>query len=118
MARRNTLTLKPGQVDTFYEEQVKEDSYPKLRKYMTSGPVMALMLTRESSIKVFKELCGPEDPKTAKKSHSKSLRALYGTDLVHNGLHASKNVEYANKESDMVFNGFLQTTQNTSVSSL
>ena len=55
----------------------------------------------ESPIIRWKNLIGDKDPAEAKAKDPKSLRALYGADLIRNGFHGSDDPKSANKERDV-----------------
>ncbi|KAK2945037.1 putative Nucleoside diphosphate kinase 7 [Blattamonas nauphoetae] len=56
---------------------------------VVSGPCIALELKGNDVQQSFRSLCGPHDPTIAKVLAPKSLRAKYGRDRVHNGIHCT-----------------------------
>lgn len=81
-----------------------------LRKFITSGPIVALLLEGEDAIKLARKTTGFTDPSTAEKG---TIRGDLGTDNildanreerpVYNLIHASGNGEEAKKEIDLWF---------------
>lgn len=81
-----------------------------LRKFITSGPIVVLLLEGEDAIKVVREVTGFTDPSTADKG---TIRADFGTDSilkanaqerpVYNLIHASGSLEEAKKEINLWF---------------
>lgn len=51
----------------------------------------------------FKKICGPYDPSYAKKIVPNSLRALFGVDRVHNGVHSTELYEDSESELKIIF---------------
>ena len=96
--------LSERDVATFYKDHNTKDWFPKVSKFMQSGPVVALCLEREGAIQAWRELIGMLQPRDARTKNPKSLRAIYGTDDVNNGTHGSDSVEGARREIAFWFN--------------
>lgn len=81
-----------------------------LRKFITSGPIVVLLLQGEDAVAVARKVTGFTDPKTAEKG---TIRADYGTDSilkanaeqrpVYNLIHAAGSEEEAKKEIKLWF---------------
>ncbi|KAJ3197542.1 hypothetical protein HK101_002845 [Irineochytrium annulatum] len=84
-----------------------EDLYHNLVNFITSGPVVCLVLKGEDVIYAWQELMGPDDPEEAKEKFPLSLHALYGTDRIRNAVHGSESIENAIREIQYIFPHYL-----------
>ncbi len=76
--------------ESFYAVHKGKEFFEKLVDYITSGPVVALLLERENAIEMLRELIGSTDPKKARPG---TVRFLYGIDITKNSVHASDSKE-------------------------
>lgn len=58
---RCQLQLTQTMAEEFYAEHKGKPFYPGLIEFMTSGPIVALVLAKEGAIKAWRELIGPTD---------------------------------------------------------
>lgn len=86
-----------------YEEHVGKDYYPAFSDFMVSGPVIGMRLGRLDAVKHWREVVGPTDPQQAKKTHPKSIRALYGTNERVNVVHGADKPDTLYKEIEFFF---------------
>jgi len=107
IARKQTMRLTAEQVAMFYPDETEKSTFPALQLYMTSGPVVALLLKKADAVKDWLELVGPTSPAKARKVAPTSLRALMGTDLMQNAVHASATLVDGAKEAEMAFSMFM-----------
>jgi nucleoside diphosphate kinase len=96
-------SLSAEQAETFYAEHKGKAFFENLIAFMTSGPVVKLILKKEGAIKAWRELLGPTNSLTAKAEAPRSLRSLYGIDGTQNAAHGSDSVESAAREIDLMF---------------
>ncbi|XP_051899716.1 nucleoside diphosphate kinase homolog 5-like [Pristis pectinata] len=101
--QRRKLQLSPEQASEFYSQHSGKMVFPSLTTHLCSGPIVALLLARESAITHWKELLGPADSEKARETHPTCLRAIYGTDKVRNGLHGSDCFNMAEREITFIF---------------
>ncbi|XP_066053377.1 nucleoside diphosphate kinase homolog 5 isoform X1 [Chamaea fasciata] len=101
--QKRKLQLSPEQCSNFYAEQFGKVFFPNLTAYMSSGPIVAMILARNCAVSYWKELLGPSNSLRARITHAHSLRALYGTDELRNGLHGSLTISSAEKEIRFIF---------------
>lgn len=92
--------LTHAEAEMFYSSHKKKAFYPDLVKYMTSGPVVIMVLEGKDAISKVRKLIGDTDPKTAEKG---TLRAKYGQSVQKNAVHASDSVKSAKKEIKFFF---------------
>ncbi|KAM4675033.1 nucleoside diphosphate kinase homolog 5 [Discoglossus pictus] len=101
--QKRKLHLSPEQCSDFYSDQYGKMFFPSLTAYMSSGPIVALMLARYKAISYWKELMGPSNSLKAKETHADSLRAIYGTDDLRNAVHGSYCFSSAEREIRFMF---------------
>jgi nucleoside-diphosphate kinase len=92
--------LAPSAVDEFYRQHVREPWYDQHRRFMSSGPCLALVLKGDNAIKTTRDILGATDPRRAVKG---TIRHMYGVDLPENAAHASDSVESAKQELRFFF---------------
>jgi nucleoside-diphosphate kinase len=98
-------TLDIGAAEEFLEvyRGVVTD-YNDMAKQLSSGPCLALEIAKgDGLVKEFREFCGPRDAVVAKQIRPKSLRGLFGTDVVHNAVHCTDLDEDAPLETEYFF---------------
>ncbi|PKK26516.1 NME/NM23 family member 5, transcript variant X1 [Columba livia] len=101
--KKRKLQLSPEQCSNFYADQYGKVFFPNLTAYMSSGPLVALVLARRCAVSYWKELLGPPNSMKARRTHPHSLRAIYGTDDLRNGLHGSHSISSAEREIRFMF---------------
>jgi nucleoside-diphosphate kinase len=85
----------------FYAVHKERPFFNDLVAFMTSGPVVALILEGEGAIKQWRDLMGPTNSNEAPAG---SLRGDFGTDLEQNATHGSDAPETAQLETSYFFN--------------
>lgn len=98
---------------SFYAEHALKSFFPDLVQYMTSGPVLAMVLEKDNAIADWRALIGPTDAAKAKISHPHSIRAMCGKDGEKNCVHGSDSSQSATRERSFFFDnsssGFIAT---------
>lgn len=89
------LRLSKVQAQTFYAVHRERPFYDSLVAYMTSGPIIAVALTRENAVPHLRQVMGATDPANAEEG---TIRALYGSSIERNAIHGSDSSENAQKE--------------------
>ncbi|ERM99451.1 hypothetical protein AMTRI_Chr12g267100 [Amborella trichopoda] len=95
--------LNESQATNFYVEHQNRIFFPNLIKYMTSGPVVIMVLEKPNAIAEWRALIGPTDASEAKKSHPSSIRAMCGNDKERNCVHGSDSPDSAAREIEFFF---------------
>jgi len=85
----------------FYAVHKARPFFADLVKFMTSGPVVAVVLEGENAIKQWRDLMGPTDSKQAPAG---TMRGDFGTDIEQNATHGSDAAETARLEIAYFFN--------------
>ncbi|KAI9151094.1 hypothetical protein H9P43_009709 [Blastocladiella emersonii ATCC 22665] len=115
--KQRRLWLTEAVANTFYAEHAEKPFFPKLVEYMTSGPVIALLLSHENAVAAWRDVIGPASPKHAQEVAPRSLRAQFGKDGMHNAIHGSDSNESAQREMELLFSPTLPSIPNIPVHS-
>ncbi|KAM7042735.1 nucleoside diphosphate kinase homolog 5 isoform 7-T7 [Acridotheres tristis] len=70
--QKRNLQLSPEQCSNFYAEQFGKMFFPNLTAYMSSGPIVAMVLARNCAVSYWKELLGPSNSVRARITHPHS----------------------------------------------
>ena len=84
-----------------YEEHIGRPNYAELESFMTSGPIVAMVLAGKDVIRKVRDLNGKTDPKEAAPG---TIRQLYAASKGENAVHASDSPESAAREIHIFFN--------------
>ena len=95
------IRLTKEEAAEFYKVHQSKPFYDDLCSYLSSGPIVAMILEGENAVLFNRELMGATDPK---KAEDKTIRKLYGISIDKNSVHGSDSVENAKKEIDFFFN--------------
>ena len=99
------LQLTIEDTEKFYGIHKERPFFDSLVTFMTSGPVVPMVLEREDAVLKFREVIGATDPTAAKEG---TIRNLYGESLERNTIHGSDSDENANIEIDFFFRDFFE----------
>lgn len=88
--------------EEFYSDLKEHPVFERQIEHMTSGPIIALILSGEEAIRKVRELNGATNPANAKEG---TVRNLYGVPNgnVNNAVHASDSEKSFLKESELIF---------------
>ena len=86
--------------ELFYEVHREKPFFDELVESIISGPVVAMVLEKDGSIAVWRELMGATNPDDAAKG---TLRQLYGASITDNAVHGSDAPETARTEIALIF---------------
>ena len=95
------IQISKEEAEEFYKIHQTKPFYEKLCSYLSSGPIIAIILDGENAIQKNRDLMGDTDPKKAKDG---TIRKLYGISIDKNSVHGSDSPENAKKEIDFFFN--------------
>ncbi len=83
-----------------YEEHREKPFFSSMVSYMTSGPVVVLVVEGVGAVKVVRKLVGATDPKEA---DSGTIRGDFAIDIGRNVIHASDSTASAEREIGLYF---------------
>jgi len=84
----------------FYKVHQSKPFYNDLCAYLSSGPIMVMILEGEDAVKVNRKIMGATNPKDAGEN---TIRKLYGISIDKNSVHGSDSIDNAKKEIDFFF---------------
>ncbi len=99
--RRELLTVE--QARGFYAVHKERSFFNDLVRFMTSGPVVLIVLEQDGAIKKWRDLMGPTD---STKAPANTIRGTFGTNIEKNACHGSDALETAAFEIGWFFRGF------------
>ncbi len=94
------LKLSKEDAAKFYEVHKERPFFGELVEYMTSGPVVVMVLEGENAVAKNRELMGATDPKEAAPG---TIRADFAESIEANAVHGSDSLENAQKEIAFFF---------------
>ena len=84
----------------FYKVHQSKPFYNDLCAYLSSGPIVVIILEGENAVSVNRKIMGATNPKDAEDN---TIRKLYGISIDKNSVHGSDSIENAKKEIDFFF---------------
>lgn len=87
----------------FYAIHKERPFYADLCKYMSSGPIIPMILEKENAVEDFRKLIGATDPSKAAPG---TIRALFAKSIDANAIHGSDSDDNARIEGDFFFSRF------------
>ena len=97
------LKLNKAQAEGFYAVHKERPFFDSLTDFMTSGPVVAMVLEGENAIAIYRELMGATNYEEAAEG---TIRRDFATDIEKNIVHGSDSPETAAFEIGYFFNNF------------
>ena len=98
--KEKKIQITKEEAAEFYKVHQTKPFYDRLCDYLSSGIIVVMILEGENSIKVYREIMGSTDPKSAKKG---TIREKYGISIDKNSVHGSDSPENAIKEIKFFF---------------
>ena len=95
------LTLKSDQASDFYSIHKEKPFFPELIDYITSGPIVQVVLEGNSAIEVVRHMVGATN---SLKADSGTIRGDFGLSHTENVIHASDSVDSFNRELNILSN--------------
>ena len=84
----------------FYKVHQSKPFYNDLCSYLSSGPIVVMVLEGKNAVLANRKLMGATNPKDAEEN---TIRKLYGISIDKNSVHGSDSIENAKKEIDFFF---------------
>ena len=95
------IQISKEEAEKYYKVHQSKPFYNDLCSYLSSGPIIVIILEGENAIKKNRDLMGATDPKKAEEG---TIRKLYGVSIDKNSVHGSDSAENAKKEINFFFN--------------
>lgn len=100
IAALKMVFLTKEQAGQFYEVHKDKPFYPNLVDFMSSGPIVAIVLQGENAVAKNREIMGATDPKKASQG---TIRADFAESVTKNAVHGSDSRDNAKKEITIFF---------------
>ena len=101
ISKTKKVKISKEEASEFYKVHQTKPFYGDLCNYLSSGPIVVMILEGENAISKNRQLMGSTDPKKAEEG---TLREMYGLSIDKNSVHGSDNVENAKIEINFFFN--------------
>ena len=98
--KEKKVKLEKAEAEKFYQIHQSKPFYNDLCEYLSSGPIITMVLEKENAVAENRKLMGATDPKNAEDG---TLRKKYGISIDKNSVHGSDSVENAKIEIDFFF---------------
>ena len=94
------VKISKEEASEFYKVHQTNPFYNDLCNYLSSGPIVVMILEGENAVSKNRQLMGATDPSKAEEG---SLRKMYGISIDKNSVHGSDSVENGKAEIDFFF---------------
>ena len=94
------IHLTKEEASEFYRVHQSKPFYDDLCSYLSSGPIVAMILEGENAVLSNRKLMGATNPRDAEEN---TIRKLYGISIDKNSVHGSDSIENAKKEIEFFF---------------
>ena len=98
--REKKIQIEKSEAEKFYKVHEMKPFYNDLCTYLSSGPIVVMVLEKENAVLGNRDLMGSTNPKDAKNG---TIRKKYGISIDKNSVHGSDSVENAKIEIDFFF---------------
>ena len=95
------VKISKEEASEFYKVHQTKPFYNELCNYLSSGPIVVMILEGENAVSKNRQLMGATDPLKAEEG---TLRKMYGISIDKNSVHGSDSLENGKKEIDFFFN--------------
>ena len=100
IAQEKKIQIEKSEAENFYKVHETKPFYNDLCAYLSSGPIMVMILEKENAVLGNRELMGATNPKDAKEG---TIRKKFGISIDKNSVHGSDSVENARIEINFFF---------------
>ncbi len=95
------IHISKEEASEFYKVHQSKPFYDDLCTYLSSGPIVVIILEGENAVAENRRLMGATNPKDAEEN---TIRKLYGISIDKNSVHGSDSEDNAKKEIEFFFN--------------
>ena len=95
--REKKVKISKSEAEKFYQVHQAKPFYNDLCEYLSSGPIVVMILERNEAVTENRKLMGATDPTKAEEG---TLRKKFGISIDKNSVHGSDSLENAKKEID------------------
>ena len=98
--KEKKIQIEKFEAEKFYKVHETKPFYNDLCEYLSSGPIVVMVLQKDNAVKGNRELMGATNPKDAENG---TIRKKYGISIDKNSVHGSDSVDNAKLEIDFFF---------------
>ena len=98
--KEKKIQIEKTEAELFYQVHQTKPFYNDLCTYLSSGPIVVMIIEKNNAIKENRNLMGATNPKDAEEG---TIRKKYGISIDKNSVHGSDSVENAKKEINFFF---------------
>ena len=98
--KEKKIQIEKSEAEKFYKVHETKPFYNDLCTYLSSGPIVVMVLEKENAVLANRELMGATNPKDAEEG---TIRKKYGISIDKNSVHGSDSVENAKIEINFFF---------------
>tara|TARA_Y100000768_G_scaffold139844_1_gene104190 strand:- start:1059 stop:1469 length:411 start_codon:yes stop_codon:yes gene_type:complete len=101
IVQEKKIQIEKQEAEKFYKVHEMKPFYNDLCSYLSSGPIVVMILEKENAIIANRELMGSTNPKDAAEG---TIRKKFGISIDKNSVHGSDSAENAKTEIEFFFN--------------
>ena len=98
--KEKKIHINKSEAEEFYKVHETKPFYNELCSYLSSGPIVVMILEKDNAVLENRKLMGATDPKNAEDG---TLRKKFGISIDKNSVHGSDSLLNAKKEIDFFF---------------
>tara|TARA_B100001093_G_scaffold443901_1_gene446550 strand:+ start:1026 stop:1436 length:411 start_codon:yes stop_codon:yes gene_type:complete len=98
--KEKKIQIEKSEAENFYKVHETKPFYNDLCTYLSSGPIVVMVLEKENAVIANRNLMGATNPEDAADG---TIRKKYGISIDKNSVHGSDSLENANIEIDFFF---------------
>ena len=100
IVKEKKIQIEKTEAEKFYKVHETKPFYNDLCEYLSSGPIVVMVLEKENSVLANREIMGATNPKDANEG---TIRKKFGISIDKNSVHGSDSVDNAKIEIDFFF---------------
>ena len=98
--KEKKIQIEKSEAEKFYKVHETKPFYSDLCEYLSSGPIIVMVLEKENAVLGNRKLMGATNPKDAEEG---TIRKKYGISIDKNSVHGSDSIDNARNEIDFFF---------------
>ena len=98
--KEKKIQIEKSEAEKFYKVHETKPFYNDLCAYLSSGPIVVIVLEKDNAVIRNRDLMGATNPEDAKEG---TIRKKYGISIDKNSVHGSDSIENAKVEIDFFF---------------
>ena len=100
IVKEKKIQIEKSEAEKFYKVHETKPFYNDLCSYLSSGPIVVMVLEKENAVLANRDLMGSTNPKDASEG---TIRKKYGISIDKNSVHGSDSIDNAKVEIDFFF---------------